>query len=208
MSVVNFFIYPCIRWDVAVLVGKQLCWFQCDITNGDVGWSVFLSGKSWWRASVFLRLMSAPNIREVSTNRNVISCNVCSEWAIREEKSAKRRSLFALSMVKVWAYMRHRSKRLLSIRYRNYTKSSSSRSSVTCLNIILKKDDRESQNKDKTLPHTVSDGNGFRQISIESDLAVMFLVQLEHRLHKMCGTAKSFPDKPYSCLAHSVNKLC
>ena len=62
-------------------------------------------------------------------------------WATRAASSAKRRSWISLSCVLVWAWRRHRLKRLPSSRYLTYTPSSSSTpsSTVACLSIMLKK---------------------------------------------------------------------
>ena len=60
-------------------------------------------------------------------------------WATRAASSAKRRSWISLSCVLVWAWRRRRLKRLPSRRYLTYTPSPSSKSTIACLSIMLKK---------------------------------------------------------------------
>ena len=57
-------------------------------------------------------------------------------------------------------------------------------------------DAEESWEQDTTILNAIGDGKGLRQVSIESDLAVLVLVQQDHHLWRIGGTAMLFPDKP------------
>ena len=57
-------------------------------------------------------------------------------------------------------------------------------------------DAEESRCQDTTFLHAVCDGKGLRQVTIESDLSVMVLMQLDHYLLKNWGTSKLSQDKP------------
>ena len=96
-------------------------------------------GIDWWRVSFFMRLTSRPDCREASGKQDVIRCKACSLWATGAALSAKRSCLTSLSCILVWACRRCRLKRLPSIGCLTYTPSSSSRSSVICLDIMLKR---------------------------------------------------------------------
>ena len=95
--------------------------------------------RSYAQVYVQGRLTSRPNSREASAKQHVTRWRARSVWATRAASSAKRRSWISLSCVLVWALRHRRLKRLPSRRYLTYTPSSSSKSTVACLSIMLKK---------------------------------------------------------------------
>ena len=81
----------------------------------------------------------------------------------------------------MWACRRRRLKKVQSLRYLIY--------SIFIVQIVCylldnqaEEDNAESRSRDTTVLHANCDGNGPRRVTIESDLAVIVLVQLDHHL--------------------------
>ena len=61
--------------------------------------------------------------------------------------------------------------------------------------------------QDTTLLHTIEDGEELRQVVVESDLAELVLMQLDHNLKELGGTAEPPKDQPETFPADGVKAL-
>ena len=62
---------------------------------------------------------------------------------------------------------------------------------ISCMHEHHAEDDaEESRCHDTTLHHAASDGKGLRQVTIESDLATLVLIELDHIYRKLMGQTR------------------
>ena len=112
-----------------------------------------------------------------SQKQDVIRHKTCTVPAMRATSSAKR-SQVSRFWVTAWAWRHHRLNRLPCMWYLTYTQSSSSKLSIACWNTILMKP-LKGKCKDTIQLHSIGDGKGIRQVTIEPDMAALDLVQLD-----------------------------